>query len=264
MAPKSSNDYASIIIPGSFSLPGSYTKLITALQSTNNAPATAIALPSVNDGTKFPPATLTDDVDLIRASMLAVLDSPSDPRDVVLICHSYGGLPGTCAVEGLSRSARASQGKTTAVVGIVYMAAFILPNGTCMRDTMGPIAPEEYRIGVRGGYLPAPPDELMVACFNDVPREEALKSLKQTALQSSDSYDGKVWFEGWREVPSLQILPGGDVVVSREKHEEMFSNTKAAGANIVQKIFEGASHGLMLSIPDKIAVAVRQFVDGEL
>ncbi|KAJ5256980.1 Alpha/beta hydrolase fold-1 [Penicillium angulare] len=263
MAPKSSN-YASIIIPGSFTLPGSYTKLIAALQSTTNAPATAISLPSVNDGTKLPPATLEDDAALVRASILEALDSPTDPRDVVLICHSYGGLPGTCAVEGLTRSVRAAQGKPTAVVGIVYMAAFILPNGTCMRDTMGPIAPEEYRIGVRGGYLPAPPAELMVACFNDVPRDEALESLKQTALHSSDSYDGKVWFEGWREVPSLQILPGGDVIISREKHEEMFLKTKAAGANIVQKVFDGASHGLMLSVPDKIAAAIGQFVDGEL
>ncbi|KAJ5594695.1 Alpha/beta hydrolase fold-1 [Penicillium hispanicum] len=261
-SPKSTN-YTSIIVAGAFFRSNLYTKLTSALEAASHYPASAISLLSVDDGTRLPPATMADDAAHIRSAILAALDSPDDPRDVVLVLHSYSGFPGTCAVQGLDRAARAAEGKFTAVVGLVYIASFMPPEGMSLRGKIAgmPALPEEYRLS-RGGYLPAITEEVMFACMNDMPAEEALANLPNTALHSSDSYDGKVWFEGWKVIPALQVVSGRDVIVPREMQEEMFVEARAAGANVVQKVFENASHGLTISLSDELAHDIVLFVSG--
>lgn len=53
----------------------------------------------------------------IKRIILEELDEKK--RDVVLIVHSYGGVCGSNACEGLSKQDR--QGKDTAVIGTVYL-----------------------------------------------------------------------------------------------------------------------------------------------
>lgn len=53
----------------------------------------------------------------IKAKILDELDG--NKRDVVLVVHSYGGLAGTNACQGLAKKDR--EGKETSVIGVVYL-----------------------------------------------------------------------------------------------------------------------------------------------
>lgn len=50
-------------------------------------------------------------------------------QDIAVFMHSYGGLVGTEACRGLSKTARAAAGKEGGVTRLIYCCAFILPEG---------------------------------------------------------------------------------------------------------------------------------------
>ncbi|KAJ5925485.1 alpha/beta-hydrolase [Penicillium verhagenii] len=51
-------------------------------------------------------------------------------RHIVVVNHSYGGLVGAGAVEGLGFTQRAQAGLPGGVIQVVWMAAFVAPKGT--------------------------------------------------------------------------------------------------------------------------------------
>jgi pimeloyl-ACP methyl ester carboxylesterase len=77
------------------------------------------SLPSVGSGS----VGLADDV----ASMAAVLDGLIDgqAKDVVLVLHSYAGIPGSVVIGGRSKTAREKAGKAGGIVGVVYIGALL-------------------------------------------------------------------------------------------------------------------------------------------
>lgn len=151
MAPKTSF----IIVPGSFATVPLYDSLVAVLREQGHD-ARAINLPSANDGSVLPPPTGEDDAKHIRKEITANLDSETGPSDVVVLLHSYSGVPGSSALEGLSRADRSAEGKTTAVVGVLYLASFVLPLGESNRSWMSArdAMPEPFKSGIPGGYLP--------------------------------------------------------------------------------------------------------------
>ena len=89
-------------------------------------------LPSTGSDSNAPPVTAQNDADYVRSRMLLpVLDV--EQHDVILITHSYSGMPGSAAARGLGKAERAAQGKTTSVLGQIFLAAFI-PRGGDGKD----------------------------------------------------------------------------------------------------------------------------------
>jgi hypothetical protein len=79
--------------------------------------------------------SVQNDAKYIREKMiLPVLDY--EERDVVLLMHSYSSAPGSAAAGGLGRGERGAQGKKTAVIGQIYLAA-LLPKGGDEKDIVG-------------------------------------------------------------------------------------------------------------------------------
>lgn len=48
-------------------------------------------------------------------------------KDVLIVAHSYGGITGGAAAFNLSKTTQAERGAKAGVLGLVYMAAMILP-----------------------------------------------------------------------------------------------------------------------------------------
>ncbi|KAK7192470.1 hypothetical protein DPSP01_009712 [Paraphaeosphaeria sporulosa] len=101
------------LVTGSFTPPRVYDKC-EILPNEKGYETSLITLPSVNDGSRSPPATTNDDSNCIHSTLLSILDGPS-LSNVILAVHSYAGLQGTSAVQGLNKASRAEAGKTTAV-----------------------------------------------------------------------------------------------------------------------------------------------------
>lgn len=66
-----------------------------------------------------------------------------DGRDVLLVPHSYGGVPGLQAVEkSMAKLERRQLDKKGGIIGILSLCAFIIPTNTSLEDlTNGKPAP---------------------------------------------------------------------------------------------------------------------------
>ena len=58
-------------------------------------------------------------------------------KDVVLIMHSYGGMPSAAAASGISKQERQASGKPGGVVGLIFVAASLAKEGQAQADVLG-------------------------------------------------------------------------------------------------------------------------------
>jgi len=110
------------------------------------------ALPSVG-GTEKPLPGLPEDIAAVREALARHADQG---RDIILLCHSYGGVVGSNAVEGLDFASRKAQGKNGGVILTIYLSAFMVPKGKSLLDMLG------------GKPLPWMSIEVRSSFFNDV------------------------------------------------------------------------------------------------
>lgn len=79
--------------------------------------------------------TIDVDIGFVRDAVLGPLLAES--KDIVLICHSYGGSYGAGAVRGLSKKERTAKGEQGGVIGIIYIASFCTEPGESALQTLG-------------------------------------------------------------------------------------------------------------------------------
>ena len=76
------------------------------------------AVPAVND--------VTEDIFAIREAVAKLIEQR---EEVIVVLHSYGGIPGSQALEGLGKKERERTGEVGGVVRLVYIASYVLPVG---------------------------------------------------------------------------------------------------------------------------------------
>ncbi|KAJ5933961.1 hypothetical protein N7454_006290 [Penicillium verhagenii] len=112
-----------VLVPGASQNPAQYGYLLHLMQSAGYGANTGL-LPSIGAREQV---TAADDAAYIRERLiLPVLDVGN--HDVILISHSYSGMPASAAARGLGPADRAAEGKTTSVLGQIFIAT-LLPRG---------------------------------------------------------------------------------------------------------------------------------------
>lgn len=88
----------------------------------------------------FNPATADckADADFIEKNLRPLIEQD---QDVLLVMHSYAGMPTAAAAVGLSKSQRQKEGKSGGIIGLVFIGAFIVAEGLSCA-------------GLQGGNLP--------------------------------------------------------------------------------------------------------------
>lgn len=119
-----------VLVPGAFHVHSCLDQVIAEFHSAGYETRTA-TLRSVNSAS----ASATDDFTLIREELL--LHLIDDEKDVVVVFHSYAGVPGGTAIMGLCKNERTSNGEESGVIGLVYMCALIAKEGTSPYDMAG-------------------------------------------------------------------------------------------------------------------------------
>ena len=114
---------AIVIVPAACQTPAHYQPLATALQNANFTTA-VIPLPSVGASPGL--TSFDEDVAAVRNVISSFVD---DGAEVVVLLHSYGGLPGSAALRGLGVDERAKDGKEGGVKRLVYVASWALREG---------------------------------------------------------------------------------------------------------------------------------------
>lgn len=112
------------LVPGAWHLPDIYSSVIDNL-SAHGYPTVGLPLPSA--GAMPPNTSFNEDVNAIRASLTKLVDT--DEKEVILVVHSYTGMPGTEAPKGLGRKERQEEGLKGGVVRLVFIMAFAMPEG---------------------------------------------------------------------------------------------------------------------------------------
>ena len=120
-----------VFVPGAWHTPDTFDKL-RALMHTRGLETEAIATPSVNASS--PDQGLHADIQHTKSVLQKIVDTG---REVVLVNHSYGGVVGAGAVEGLGYAQRDQVGLRGGVIMVVWMAAFVMPKDVSLVDKMG-------------------------------------------------------------------------------------------------------------------------------
>ena len=113
-----------LLVPGAWLQPSIYSSVIDNL-SAHGYPTVGLPLPSA--GAMPPNTSFNEDVSAIRASLTKLVET--EEKEVILVVHSYTGMPGTEAPKGLGRKVRQEKGLKGGVVRLVFIMAFAMPEG---------------------------------------------------------------------------------------------------------------------------------------
>lgn len=112
-----------VFVPGGSHLPQVYDGVRAGL-SAHAYDSIAVPLPSV--GGKPPTEDFSKDVAATRDAVRVLVEQE---KDVVVVLHSYSGIPGGEALESLGKKGREANGLKGGVVRLVYITAAIVPEG---------------------------------------------------------------------------------------------------------------------------------------
>lgn len=132
-----------VLVPGAWHAPFYMEAMVSKLQSLGYM-IHARQMPAVGSSTS--PTDLTTDIAALRSTIEEAIDTGND---VVVICHSWGGMVTGSGLGGLSKQEREAKGKQGGVVRTGYMAAFIVDEGVSLMDVVGGKDPVWFDIKVR-------------------------------------------------------------------------------------------------------------------
>jgi hypothetical protein len=121
-----------VVVPGAWHGPFYFDEVSKKLEAKGYT-IHARELPAV--GPTKPAEDLSEDI----AALQSMVDEAigADGNDIVVICHSWGGLLSGSALTGYGKDARAKAGKKGGVVRVGYMAAFLADEGSSLMDALG-------------------------------------------------------------------------------------------------------------------------------
>ena len=134
-----------LIIPGAFATPDLYDEVVNPLAAQGYS-IRALHLPSVGYAQERP-GTMMDDAAFIASEVSKLAD---EGKDVVLIAHSYGGVPATQSTKGVGKVERQSQEKKGGIVRLAYMTAMVPAlEESPSRNLLLELPPKEHMMEIR-------------------------------------------------------------------------------------------------------------------
>jgi pimeloyl-ACP methyl ester carboxylesterase len=132
-----------LLVPGSYNLVSRYSAIIDIVSNAGYE-VVGIDLPTVGprpgEGRPTPAPSMDDDAAAIAARIEQIADKG---EDVVLVGHSYAGVPMTESTKGLHKAARKAQGKPGGVVHLGYLSALVPEVGGSAASLLGRFGDEK-------------------------------------------------------------------------------------------------------------------------
>ncbi|KAL6718755.1 hypothetical protein ACLMJK_002989 [Lecanora helva] len=128
-----------VFIPGAWLGQQTYNDFISFLEE-SSFPTKYISYPSLNPSNNAITDAAADTESILENAFLPLIEA--EGKDVVVIMHSYGGVPGSAAAKGLGKHTRSREGKRGGVIGLIHISGFVLPQGMSVADGQGGDLPE--------------------------------------------------------------------------------------------------------------------------
>ncbi|KAI9760615.1 MAG: hypothetical protein M4579_001584 [Chaenotheca gracillima] len=245
---------AVILVPGAFSPTSVYHQVIPLLEAAGHS-CVVVTLPSA--GGNPPVQDFNEDVSAVTAALKRVIEHEGG-SDCLLVMHSYGGVPGSEAVAGWDRAERAKAGLKGGVLGLLYLASFVVPSGKSLFDMAGGKPP--YFWDVQGDVVNAmKPEEVF---FNDLPVDVAQYWAKLMKPQSLGSINSPRASRGWKGIPSTYLLCEKDNAIPPEAQEGMVAAVNADGDDFILLRCD-AGHMPQLSKPELVVQLIKDAAEGK-
>jgi hypothetical protein len=134
-----------VFVPGAFHVPAHYSDIIAELQS-RSYPALCVSLALT--GSENPNLPPTASIDGVRQTLASLVNAG---KEVLVVCHSAGAVAVAPCVKGLERSSGGDENGRGCVIGIVFMCAWLVPEGKAHLDILpGQGLPPWAEMEVRG------------------------------------------------------------------------------------------------------------------
>jgi len=242
-----------VIVPGAWSTPPAYRKLVEALGEASFT-VEVPALPT-NNGVRPPNSSYAQDVAAVRATVQPLVEG--EGRTVFMLMHSYGGAVGTEAIRGLTHNDRQAQNLPGGVTHLLYLSAYLLRAGQSVWNvveqsgilkSMTPHA----TIHDDGTWLP---NDSVWAMYHDL---DAADQEEQSSLVVPHNlacvYDVPT-YEGWRDVPSTYVYTTEDRWVPPAYQDICVANARDAGVALDVQTYQCA-HSAYAKFPKELAELV--------
>ena len=260
-----------LLIPGSFALPEFYDPVLNAVAA-KGYEIRALHLPSVGLKTgprEGSPPTMYDDAAFIAKEAETLAD---EGKDVVLVAHSYGGVPVTESTKGLGKEERQKQGKKGGIVSLAYMTCLVPAVGMTAMGVLADV-PEAQRnnlpIDVRpasivlqilpltlsqekGWMYHSSISESAALTFSDLPKEEGEDWAKKFVQHSAISFAGELRHGGYRDIPVSYLFCEEDLVIPPDNQRAGIDLIEKESGKKVDVTSIRAGHAPPVSEPQKV------------
>lgn len=239
---------AIVIVPGSFHFPKHFETLISRLQA-QGYEAVAVQLASVFLDRSTERAKSHHEG--AAAVKKAVQHFIGNGKDVIVMCHSYGGIPATEALVGLGKAEHKN-----GVLHIIYCCAFVPLPGETSRGIATAAFMGNLPIwnGMEDdGRTRFVRDEKPVieALYGDVEPSEARKAYADLGLMSPGPSVSEMVGCAWKEIPCTYILCENDKTLPPNVQETLYQK-----ADMVDVVRLKSSHSPFLSMPDEVVKVI--------
>jgi hypothetical protein len=257
-----------VIVHGAWHSPAHFEPLMECLDR-HGYKAVAPALPSVVDavaGGQDVPKDAQADVNTIRKAILKVLDGDDAAggggSDVIVVPHSYGGIPATSAVRGLDRQTRQAQGFGTGVVGIAAVACFLLPEGLGLMDAEGKPRDPGHPLTSSDDPLvhPLPAHRF----YQDLSDADSQKWAALLRPVSRGALLGPSGFSAHEVVPVHYLLATHDAAIAYSIQQRMVSLLQPTAVGVRTETLQDSSHSPFLSRVQETADFLRRSAGEEV
>ncbi|KAK0744968.1 Alpha/beta hydrolase fold-1 [Apiosordaria backusii] len=234
-----------VLLHGAWHSPSCWGRVIAELEKAGYE-AVAPALPS--SGSTPPTPDWSKDVELIRQTVSALVKE----NDVVVVTHSFSGMTGGTALEGLDKETCISQGLRGGVVRLVYMTAFIVPEGfqhspEGTRDNMLP----EMVSSLNDGTVTVKPEDVKGMFYQDLDDDTVAELAKELRPQSLGAFWSTTTHAAWRHIPTTYILTTGDRPTTVVAAQYLVDSAKASGPHKIDKLIKvETGHSPFISRPE--------------
>ncbi|KAI8946317.1 Alpha/beta hydrolase fold-1 [Xylaria longipes] len=237
-----------VLVPGAWTAPIAYHKLVSALEAKSfniHVPA----LPT-NNGDRPPNSSFDGDIQAVRQ---VVQRLAYEGKEVIMLMHSYGGIAGTSALEGLTRKDFQSKGLPGGVVHLIYVAAFMLGLEQNIRTVVQAVNLTGRNSLVQfandGAWFPVDPVQLLYQDLTPEDQEEQTKLLK---WGNSVILTGNTIYEAWKDVPTLYVRSTEDRWLPPEFQDFCLKNAENAGVSVSVSALQ-SGHSPYVKFAEEIA-----------
>jgi hypothetical protein len=216
-----------VLLHGAWHTPKCWDRLIAELDQAGYS-SVAPALPSSNADPL--PSDWSQDLETIRKTVSDLVDVKG--QDVVVVMHSFSGMTGGTALDGFDKESRASKGLEGGVVRLVYVSAFLVPEGfqhspQGTRDNMIPEMKTDFEVRpippsfsfltndstfllLQTGAITVSSEDVKDMFHQDMDDKTSKELGKDLRPQSLGSYWGTTTHAAWRHIPTTYIICNGD------------------------------------------------------